>query len=95
MVNGEECWIYYESTLKISIVFRHYHAKTESFEQTGGKWKPGPHVQRSCARSGHGSDGRSRCGYMDRSRAMADSEKTRESPRCERTTSDGLQEVLD
>lgn len=27
MVNGEECWIYYESTLKISIVFRHYHAK--------------------------------------------------------------------
>lgn len=54
--------------------------ETESFEQIGGKWRPGPHVQRSCARSGLGSDERSRCGYMDRSRAMADSEKTRESP---------------
>lgn len=57
--------------------------KTESFEQVGGKWKPRPYVQRSCARIGYSSDKRSRCGYMGRSRTMAGSEKTRESPRRE------------
>lgn len=57
--------------------------KTESFEQVRGKWKPRPHVQRSCARNGYSSHKRSGCGYMGRSRTMAGSEKTRESPRGE------------
>lgn len=84
MENGQGCWIYYESTLESSFFLIIIIApKTESFEQVGGKWKPGPHVQRSCARNGYSSYKRSRCGYMGRSRTMAGSEKTRESPRGE------------
>lgn len=45
MENGQGCWVYYESTLESSFFLIIIIApKTESFEQVGGKWKPGPHV---------------------------------------------------